>query len=742
MKRPAHWLAFALAAAALAMVWNLRTTLRSRADSLSRLAFQAPAPLPTEVYGRPTRLISGATTQRRVEAALARLRYERVARPAALEPGQMSEVSGTLLVYTRPFAYPDMREPPRLLRLEFENGILHDVADARTGGSVSGARLEPERLARWGVREATREQVRLADLPAFLPAAVLASEDRRFYEHGAVDWRGVGRALWQNLRRRSISQGGSTLTQQLSRSVFLSSERTWSRKINETLLAFYLERRFRKDQILEMYLNQVYWGQAGSQSLLGIEEAARYYFGKPSAQLTLSEAALLVGILPSPNRYSPHRSADLARERRDRVLDALAQQRRAPAAALRAARQEPVRPARPPEGGTASYFLSSLQDVLSERYSPQQLFQGGLRIFTTLDGELQRAAEAAIKNAPAEGALVVIDQEGGVAVWVGGRSYADSPFDRAVRAHRQPGSAFKPFVALAAIESSTVTVATPLRDEPLVLRSSTGTWRPQNADRKFLGRVSLWDALVQSRNVPFVRLAQQTGLDRVAALARRCGIESPLRAVPSLALGTSEVTVLELTDAYATLARGGRRVPPFFLQSVLAADGTVLEQAVPAETEQAASPAGVYLVTQMLQAVLEEGTGKAARAWGLSGSAAGKTGTTENYQDAWFIGYTPRLTCGVWVGHDLPRSLGRAAAGVALPVWTAFMKDAIALDGDSVFVRPPGLIEETMDPESGGRARAGCPARVTRLCLESKRPDDCPLHAGGLRGLFQRWRRR
>jgi len=336
---------------------------------------------------------------------------------------------------------------------------------------------------------------------------------------------------------------------------------------------------------------------------------------------------------------------------------------------------------------------------------------------------------------------VAIDpRTGALLAWVGGTNFQTNPFDHAIDAKRQPGSAFKPFVVLAALESRKMTTATLLDDAPLTLKGANGSWTPQNYDRKYLGKVSVWDSLVQSRNVPIVRLAMQVGVEPIVAVARRAGIESPLREDLSLALGSSEVSLAELTRAYTTLASGGKRVTPYSIQAVVGENGQLLEYAR-SFSDQVMAPEATFLVTQMLEAVLDVGTGKASHGMGMVFPAAGKTGTSENYQDAWFVGYTSAVVCGVWVGYDKPQSLGHSAAGIALPLWVDFMKKAAPFNPPQDFEEPLALNWKTIDPESGLLAKTGCLQRRKTAFLAGTEPtEDCPLHAGGLTGLFKRWR--
>ena len=372
----------------------------------------------------------------------------------------------------------------------------------------------------------------------------------------------------------------------------------------------------------------------------------------------------------------------------------------------------------------------------------------GWTIYTTLDPVLEHQAALAVQHTPhsktqslnPEAALVAMDpQTGGVRAWVGGTDYSRAPFDRAALAHRQPGSAFKPFVMLAALDQHKATTATLLKDEPLTVTTAQGPWSPQNFDRHYRHQVSVWDSLVQSLNVPTVMLALQTGLPVIADDAHRAGIQSPISPYPAMALGASEVTPRELTNAYATLAAAGTYAPSYTVDSITDNAGQMIETHQPVAT-RVFDPLSIALVTRMLRAVITEGTGAAAHAMGLTYAAAGKTGTSEHFQDAWFMGYVPNLVCGVWVGYDQPKSLGRSAAGIALPVWVSFMEKAIPLVGEESFQEPPGLVTKTIDPETDLLARSGCPTRREVAFLPGTEPtQSCMVHAGGIAGFFHRW---
>jgi penicillin-binding protein 1A len=531
----------------------------------------------------------------------------------------------------------------------------------------------------------------LARIPKSLKDAIIATEDRRFYSHWGVDPVGVARAVYQNYRRGRIVEGGSTITQQLTKVLFLTPDKSLERKLKEAVLALELERRYSKTRILEMYLNQVYFGHGA----YGVEAAARTYFGKSVSELTLQESALLAGLPRAPSSYSPFEHPDVARRRREVVL-----RRMAEFGVLKDA--ESARLAKtdlgliPPERRrtTGQYFLEYVQQALEAKYGADMVFKGGLRVYTTLNPSMQLAAEQALRDGlraleartakprpgeHPEGAVVTVEpQTGYVKAIVGGYDFFRSEFNRAVQAKRQPGSAFKPFVYIAALEAG-FTPATRIDDAPVAYTVGSTVWKPENYDRKFRGSTTLQQAMEESINVVTVKLQERIGINRTIQVARRLGVASPLDLNLSLALGTSDLTLLELTSAYGVLANQGVWMPPTAIRHVTSAQGKLLEEHVP-EGREALSPEIAYVITNMLRGVVERGTGQAAKALGRP--IAAKTGTTNDYSNAWFIGFTPRLSTGVWVGYDRPRSLGREETGgrTAVPIWTAYMARVL---GDS-----------------------------------------------------------
>src|SRR5258707_2455219 len=513
----------------------------------------------------------------------------------------------------------------------------------------------------------------LKELPPYLPKAFIAIEDRRFYSHYGVDPIGIVRAAVANLLHRGVSQGGSTLTQQLAKNLFLTQERTLQRKLQEVELALWLERKHSKAEILELYLNRVYFGSGA----YGVEAAAQRYFGKSAKNVTLAEAAMLAGLVKSPSRLAPNRNPEGAEKRAQTVLTAMAEVKFITDAQAQASIGHPAISVKPAGAGTVNYVADWIGEVLDDLVG--QIDQN-ITVETTIDPKLQSVAEAAIIDELAaksvkvnvtQGALVAMTPEGAVRAMVGGRNYAESQYNRAVTAKRQPGSAFKPFVYLTAIEPG-LTPETIRQDAPLDVKG----WKPENYSHEYFGAVTLTQALAMSLNTVAVRLGLEVGPKNVARTAYRLGISSKLDANASIALGTSEVSLTELVGAYAPFANGGRGVAPHVVNKVRTVDGNKVLYARPADQlGQVIDPRHVAMMNTMMQETLLSGTARKAEIPGWM--AAGKTGTSQDFRDAWFIGYTANLVTGVWLGND-DNSPTRKATGGGLPVdvWTRFMKTA------------------------------------------------------------------
>ena len=551
--------------------------------------------------------------------------------------------------------------------------------------------------------------ISLKDLPRYVPQAFIAIEDRRFYSHFGIDPIGVARALAANVMRRGVSQGGSTITQQLAKNLFLTQERTMVRKVQEVGLAMWLERKFSKTEILELYLNRVYFG-AGAY---GIEAAAQRYFTKPAQKLNVAEAAVLAGIVRSPSRLAPSRNPNGAERRAQTVLAAMADMKFVTDDMAKVALMQPAQAVKNAGAGSVNYVADWIMDVLNDLVGR---VEQDIVVETSIDPALQAAAEKALVDELArngdkagvhQGAVVSMSPDGAVRALVGGRNYAESQFNRAVAAKRQPGSAFKPFVYLTAIERG-LTPETVREDGALNVKG----WRPENYSREYFGPVTLKQALAYSLNTVAVRLTLEFGAPAVVRTAHRIGIASKLEPNASIALGTSEVSVIELVSAFAPFANGGFAIAPHVVERVRSADGKMLYARTPQNLGRIVEPRYVSMMNTMMQETLLAGTARRAELAGWP--AAGKTGTSQDFRDAWFIGYTAHLVTGVWLGND-DSSPTRKTTGGGLPVdiWSKFMRPAhqgipvAALPGVSSGPLTAGLLPSWNSPAQ----RSAEPAR-------------------------------
>jgi 1A family penicillin-binding protein len=596
-----------------------------------------------------------------------------------------------------------------------------------------------------------RVTVPLERVPEVVRQAFVAVEDRRFTQHHGLDWLGIGRAFWRNISSFGVREGASTLTMQVARSGFIGDERndrSIGRKLIELRLAPRIEKALTKDQILELYLNLIYLGDA----TYGVEAASRHYFGKSVNRLNLAEAAMLAGLPRAPSLYDPRDHPERAIERRNLVLALMAREGFISGEEAERASQSRIRVARqgwsPPAG--SSHAVEAVRELVVSTVGSKSR-RGEITVFTTFDLAAQRAAERAVKDRATaigrgtQGAMVALNPEtGAVLAMVGGSGAARGGFNRATLARRQPGSAFKPFVYAAALEAG-LTPATMVDDEPIELVSAGRVWAPANSGDIYRGRITLRSALAFSANAATVRVSQDVGVGRVASLARRMGITSPLNAVPSLALGSAEVTPVELVTAYAPLANGGWKVEPWFVDSIAVGGKTAYrsDQAIAADgADEAVKRTRVldsvtaFLVTSMLQSVVDEGTGYQIRSLGVYGAVAGKTGTTNNGADVWFIGYTPTIVAGFWFGHDTPKSVGRGASGgrLAAPAWASFYRRAWQdRDYEHGWEAPEGVVAEEIDPETGLLAGYYCPTTRIEYFRDGTQPTEyCDGHEGWL----------
>ena len=613
------------------------------------------------------------------------------------------------------------------------------------GQSASELYLEPELVATLspGGSEAQHEirtYLKFEEIPSLMWKAIIAIEDQHFLEHNGFDPRGIMRALWINLRTLSFSQGGSTITQQLVKNLMARRTKNILKKINEVFLAILLEANFDKEHILERYLNEVYLGQVGPLEIHGVAEGGQYFFGKKLDELNLAEIALIAGLVRGPNYYSPYRYPKRAKERQQWVLKKMSEYGLLAEAEIETAFNQPIRliPPQTSSSTKAPYFAdfvkAELVRKLKDRMNEEEIIQTGFRVYTTLDTQMNTQAQETLrlgitriegKDEKLEGAVAAVEhQTGFVRVLVGGKNYAESNFNRILNMNRQVGSTFKPLVYLTAFEKQKdengvfYSPAHPIMDAPwkLLYDHKRQSWAPKNYTNTFLGWMSYRKALSQSINVADARLGNEIGISSVKKLAERLGVQSSLPAVPSLALGVAELSPIEVLRVYANLANHGTQVDFLVIRGVTLTDGTSFLEFTP-QSKQVMEPAPIDMLHSILQDVMTVGTAKSSLQLGFHRPSAGKTGTTNDYRDAWFAGYTPELTAVVWVGSDRAFSkTGRlTGAKTALPIWVAFMNEALSDQPELGFEPSPHLQQVWMDPFTGKKASSSCPRALKRF---------------------------
>ena len=596
-----------------------------------------------------------------------------------------------------------------------------------------------------------RVNVPVGVVPKYVRDAFVATEDRRFYEHNGLDWYGVLRAVARNLSARGIRQGFSTITMQVAHNSFLSNRyhgRSLRRKLVELRISRLLERQLTKDQILEHYLNVIYLGNGVN----GIQAASLDLFGKNVNQLSLTEGAVLAALPKAPSVYTPRRNPDRALQRRNVVLGLMANQGYLTDAQALEAQRSPLRIAENEWRPSVSTELSALDAIRSlvDSVMPDVLKEGDVNVYTTIDFGAQRSADRTMMRRiteitaetrstighvteEAQGALVALDPAtGDIRAVVPGKRTQRGGFNRAFAARRQPGSSFKPFVYAAALAAG-YKPSTEVDDDPVDVAIGRTVWQPANYNNSYAGRITFARALLLSANAATVRVSRAVGENAVIAAARRNGITSPLSPVPSIALGAEGVTPLELVTAYAPFANGGFRVKPRLITRIEAPDGTLLWSAETQAPTPVMTSQDAYEITQMLEGVVNYGTGKGVRDMGVRGPVAGKTGTTNSGNDVWFIGFTPTLVAGLWFGYDNPRQIATNASGgrLAAPAWAEFYQGGWREPRGSTFAVPPGMISVVVDPQSGELASEWCPTRARQWFKPGSEPvEECHLHTG------------
>ena len=647
------------------------------------------------------------------------------------------------------------------LRVDFGGNTISRITPVG-GAPVSAAAIEPILLT--NLFDSSREKrrvFRFDDIPPNLVNAVLAAEDKRFFDHGAIDVIRVFGAAFYDVIRGQKAQGASTIDMQVARSFFFTTKREWRRKVKEILMAVEIDQRFTKQQVLELYANEVYLGNRGSFAIRGFGEAAEAYFGKDIRELNLGESAFLAAIIRAPNRYSTSENhPDRAVEARDRVLGQMVEDKYVTEEQAAGAKKLKLHFVNGGVGSSsAPYFVDMVKEHLLEKFSENDLETQSYRIYTTLDPDLQRAAGDAVqigiqqvdklltrryatwkkKGQPVpqvQVALVAMDPKTGeIRALVGGRNYGESQLNHAL-AHRQPGSAFKPFVYAAAFENAAegvqpiVTPVTTVEDVPTTFDFDGKEYTPNNYGEQFYGTVTVRDALIHSLNVATVKVAEMIGYDRVVNVTRQMGLGTNIQPTPAVALGAYEMTPIDVAAAYTIFATNGFRSEPLFIRSVVGADGNAQESFAP-QTRAALDPRVAFLVTSLMEDVINRGTGETVRSLGFSAPAAGKTGTS---RDGWFAGFTSNLLCVVWVGFDDNRDLQLSGSQSAAPVWAEFMKRAVALPAyknAQDFDPPGGVVEESIDPQSGQLATPTCPKTASEYFVAGSEPTAyCELHGG------------
>jgi penicillin-binding protein 1B len=713
--------------------------------------------LPTRVYADYTLLHSGVViTPDDLLEKLDRLGYRQV--NSVAQSGDYAAKRGEVYVYTREFTHPSGKYEAHPVRVTFEKNAISSISSLKDGLEIDKAALEPELLTSILADQLeNRRPATLNQIPQHLQDAVIVTEDVRFWHHPGVDPFGIVRAIFRNLRARGVSEGASTLTQQLVKNYYLTPERTLRRKLVEQFMAVILDAKYSKQEILEAYLNDIYLGRNRSISIIGVGEASHYYFGKPVSEISVAEAAMLAGIIKSPNNYSPFVRRDLAMQRRNTVLQLMLDNKKIDRDTYEKAMTTPL-PKKPfrEKSGLASipFYVDRVLQEMSRDYGVKDVKGRGLQIYTAIDLNAQDAASRILESGlaglerssrylrrrgnPLQGAIIMVDVPAGeIRALIGGRNYDYSQFNRATSAKRQIGSLIKPFVYATALEPSlsqqNITEATLVSDTRFILkRRFAADWSPRNYEDRYHGTVTVREALEQSMNSASVRIGLASGIPAVIRTMHTLGVQTDISDNPAMLLGAVGVPPIEMADAYSTIARTGSRLPLRTIRFVTDDRGHVVSAG------DAVQPVGVfpardmYILTDMMKGVLDRGTAAGARSLGFKLTAAGKTGTTNDKRDAWFIGFTPRTLTLTWIGFDDNSPIGLSGGEGAVPIWTRFMQSQTSGQPDIDFAVPPGISFAEVDETSGGMAVPMCPPDVVinEAFKDNTQPmNPCPLHS-------------
>jgi penicillin-binding protein 1B len=705
--------------------------------------------LPSTIYADAPMLYEGMPLKQAwLVEYLQRLNYQKT-EDASPEIAQFAVLKNGIAFRKRALFKTQSAIPPVLV--QFDKDGISKIINITGKDELAAFELEPAAISSlFGSEWEKRTLIQFNELPKHLTQAVVSIEDRRFYQHGGIDFKAIVRAIVNDVMGRKQLQGGSTITQQLVKNFYLTPARTIRRKLSEAMMAWIMERRQTKNEILEMYLNEIYLGQRGAMSINGVGEASLLFFRKDVTHITVPEAAMLAGLIQAPNYYNPYKNPSQARSRRDTVLLAMKN-----TGAL--SDEEYEKYVKVPmvvhpfdaRINLAPYFGDVVKSQLLDKYKEEMIYTQNLHIFTTLDLDMQRYAEESLSKGlddidklrfkrtkqNAQGCLIAIEpQTGYIRAFIGGRSYSKSQFDRISSANRQPGSVFKPVVYATALEqafaqkSRVYTPATIVVDEPWTLHYANQTWEPKNYDGQYHGSTTLRNALAQSMNVATAKLAMDVGLKEIAGLGKKLGFES-VKPYPSLALGAFEVSPWQVATAFTVFANGGVKTELRTVKKVTGADGKTLERSQ-IEVEKVLHPQTAYILTDMMETVISSGTGAPVRRWGFTRPAAGKTGTTDEYRDAWFVGYTPNLLCVVWTGYDDNTPIKMTGAQAALPIWVQFMKKATQNLPAEDFASPQGVVIAMIDPMTGQLATEDCPSAVPEKFISGTEPTQtCQEHS-------------
>jgi penicillin-binding protein 1B len=706
-----------------------------------------PTQQPSIIFSAPVQLLQGQayeTTDLRTDLMAAG--YEQVQTLARAD--QFTVHDGRFHVWTKAYAIPGKQYPSNQVRFTIQSDKV------QLGGNKPVV-LKPTVLAVIGDLNTRRTPTSLSNISPMLREAVLGMEDSRFREHGGIDPLGIARAIVHNVLSSKSSHGGSTITQQLAKNLFLSQSRTMQRKVREAFFAAALESRLSKDQILELYLNEIYLGQTGSVPIHGVESAARAWFGISANQLNLEQAALIAAVVAAPNAYSPLRHPERALKRRNVVLTRLHTLNKISDVQLAKAEAAPIT-LNPNLGGLirqAPWAVDAAVEGLEEQFGTQTLAVSGLHVHTTIQPHLQRAAQWAltgqldrlenqhVKAKGVEGALIsVSNADGSVLAMVGGRDYYKSPFNRAAHASRQGGSISKPLLLLSAFDhDSSLGPASLVSDAPIERRNGGRVWKPSNSDKQFMGDITIRTAIEKSRNIPAVLLAEKVGLSTLQSDYRRIGLEKAT-ALPSAALGAFDVTPIQAAGAYTIFPNSGVYRQPRLITGVMSGSGKTIVHHKP-KSKRVAKESSAVMATAIMQGVMTNGTARNAASLGIGDLAAGKTGTTDDFRDAWFAGFTPTTSTVVWVGKDKNGSIGLSGASAALPVWAAYVNSAAAERG--AFDQPQDAQYHSICADSGQLSTPRCPNVYDEIFWSTQStPNTCSHHSHNqwsIGQLFRGW---